>query len=49
MGIEEFYPMSQPKLLKSAEKLRALPEDKKLVLDAGTTKQKDLAEEYTKE
>lgn len=37
MGIEEFDPISQPKKLKSAEKLRMLPENKKLVLDAITT------------
>ena len=28
MGIEEFDPISQPKRLKSAAKLRALPENK---------------------
>ena len=37
MGIEEFDPISQPKRLKSAAKLRALPKNKKLVLDAVTT------------
>ena len=31
MGIEEFDPISQPKRLKSAAKLRALPENKKPV------------------
>lgn len=48
MGIEEFYPISQPKKLKSAAKLRALPEEKKLVLEAGDNRAKEM-EEYTQE
>ena len=38
MGIEEFYPISRPKILKSAAKIEALPEDKKLGLQAGDNK-----------
>lgn len=49
MGIEEFDPISQPKRLKSAKELRALPEDKKLVLEARDTQSKEIIEEYTKE
>ena len=45
MGIEEFDPISQPKRLKSAAKLRALPENKKLVLDAVTTEKVKEVEE----
>ena len=48
MGIEEFNPISQPKRLKSAAKLRALPENKKLVLDAGTTEKVKEVEEAEK-
>ncbi len=48
MGIEEFYPISQPKRLKSAKKLKELPENKKLVLEAGDNKAR-AKEEYTKE
>ena len=47
MGIEEFDP-SQPKKLKSAAKLRALPENKKLVLDAVTTEKVKEVEEAEK-
>ena len=48
MGIEEFYPISQPKRLKSAKKLKELPENKKLVLEAGDNKAIE-KEEHTKE
>ena len=48
MGIEEFYPISRPKILKSPAKIKALPEDKKLVLQAGDNKAKEM-EEYTQE
>ena len=48
MGIAEFYPISQPKRLKSAKKLKELPENKKLVLEAGDNKART-KEEYTKE
>lgn len=48
MGIEEFDPISQPKRLKGAAKLRALPEDKKLVLDAVTTEKVKEVEEAEK-
>ena len=37
MGIEEFDPISQPKKLKSAKKLKELQENKKLVLEAVPT------------
>lgn len=44
MGIEEFYPISQPKRLKSAEKIRALPDNKKLVLEARDNKEKEVVQ-----
>ena len=47
MGIEEFYPISRPKILKSAQKLRELPEDQKLILNAEDTR--SVVEEYTKD
>lgn len=34
MGIEKFDPISQPKMIRSAKKLRELPQDKVLVLEA---------------
>ncbi len=40
MGIEKFDPISPPKGLKSAKKLKELPENKKLVLEAVPTKRK---------
>ncbi len=45
MGIEEFYPISEPKKLKSVEKMRALPENKKLVLEARDNKEKEVEQE----
>lgn len=47
MGIEKFYPM-RLKILTSPAKIKALPEDKKLVLQAGDNKAKEM-EEYTQE
>ena len=38
MGIEKFYPISQPKELKSAKKFKELPKNKILVLEAVPTK-----------
>lgn len=49
MGIEEFYPISQPKKLRGPDAMRALPEDKKLVLEAGNNKTRNRTEENTKE
>ena len=37
MGIEEFDPISPPKILKSAKNFKELPENKKLVLEAVPT------------
>lgn len=45
MGIDEFDPISQPKRLKSAAKLRELPDGEKLILEAADTKRR--AEEIT--
>ena len=48
MGIEEFYPMSQPKRLKSVAEMKKLPSANKLVLEAKSNK-RDRQEAFTKE
>lgn len=48
MGIEKFYPISQPKRLKSATEFRKLPADKKLVIPAITTQKGKEVEEIEK-
>lgn len=48
MDIEYFDPISDPKTIKSAKKIKELPDDKKIVLDAVDNK-RTKKEEYTKE
>ncbi len=37
MGIDEFDPISQPKVIKSAKKIKELPEDKQIIIEAYDT------------